>query len=191
MNICFYTSDRPTIASQLNISHLVHSLPGHNYSFLDVVSGPQPKAGLVDRMRRMYGEWKFNDGRFDYQRDLLAIDDRLRGQVKTINKKDFRTGLADSANDAKSEQFLKEIKPDIIIQAGAGILKPNTFTLASKATINLHHGISPEIRGIESTFWCMFYGIKEKIGVTCHLIDETLDTGAIVKQSTLNSPYLG
>jgi len=33
----------------------------------------------------------------------------------------------------------------------------------------------------------MYYGLKDKIGVTCHFIDETLDTGAVVSQRLLNS----
>ena len=187
MNICFYTVDEPSASSLLNMNHVITLRPGHNYSFLKVKTQQQTKPGLKDRLKKIYGEWRFDDGRFDFGRDLIALDKRLKKEVQQIDHKQFKTGYAGSVNDAQSEQFLTELKPDVIIQAGAGILKQNIFGIATKATINLHLGIAPEIRGIESTFWCMYYGIREQIGVTCHFIDATLDTGAIVAQQALNS----
>lgn len=187
MNICFYTSEQPSVTNLLNMHYLIAQRPGHNYTFLKIRHRQQPKPGLTDRLKKVYGEWRFDDGRFDFGRDLIALDKRLKKEIPALGHNEFRTGYASAVNDEMSEQFLKETKPDIIIQAGAGILKENIFSLAAKATINLHHGIAPEVRGIESTFWCMYYGIKDKIGVTCHFIDATLDTGAIIKQQALNS----
>ncbi|MCD6012863.1 MAG: arnA [Flavipsychrobacter sp.] len=187
MNICFYTAEQPSATSLLNMHYLIEQRPQHNYTFLKIRSTPQVRSGFVERLKKIYGEWRFDDGRFDFGRDVIAIDKRLKKNTPRIDHTKFRTAFADTVNDTPSEQFLKEIKPDIIIQAGAGILKENIFSLAAKATINLHHGIAPEIRGIESTLWCMYYGIKDKIGVTCHFIDATLDTGIIIKQQALNS----
>ncbi len=185
MNICFYTSEQPTVASLLNMHYLIAQRPGNNYTFLKIRSRPQPSPGLVDRLKKIYGEWRFDDGRFDFGRDLALLDKKLKKQVHNIDHGQFRTGYASAVNDEQSEQFITETRPDLIIQAGAGILKQNIFSRAT--TINVHHGIAPEIRGIESTFWCMYYGLKDKIGVTCHLIDETLDTGAIVAQQALTT----
>jgi folate-dependent phosphoribosylglycinamide formyltransferase PurN len=187
MNICFYTTEQPSVTNMLNMHYLIAQRPGHNYTYLKIRHLPQPKPSLTDRLKKIYGEWRFDDGRFDFGRDLVALDKKLKRKIPHMDHTQFRTAFANTVNDEMSEQFLKEIQPDIIIQAGAGILKQNIFSLSAKATINLHHGISPEIRGIESTFWCMYYGIKDKIGVTCHFIDATLDTGAIIKQHALNT----
>lgn len=187
MNICFYTSDNPSAANQLNINHLVQNRPDHNYSFLNIRSTPEPQKTMMDKLRRKYSELKYNDGRFDFERDLIELKTRLATHIATIDKKNFRQGYAGAVNDELSIQFLTEVQPDIIIQCGAGIMKPCTFGLAKQGTINLHHGIMPEVRGIESTFWCLFYGIKDKIGVSCHFIDENLDTGAVIAQSYLNT----
>ncbi len=187
MNICFYTVDQPSATSMLNMHHVITQRPEHNYSFLKVRTPMQPKPGLKDSLRKFYGEWRFNDGRFDFGRDLIALDKRLKKEIQQVDHEKFKTGYANAVNDVPSELFLAEVKPDIIIQAGAGILKQNIFSIATKATINLHHGIAPQIRGIESTFWCMYYGMREKIGVTCHFIDATLDTGVIIAQQALNS----
>ena len=184
MNICFYTTEQPSIANLLNIGYLIHHRPQHNYSFL-YVARKQQQLTLKDRLRRLYAELKYRDGRFDYEKDTALISKRLHSHLLPFDKSRFSSGHADAVNDEKSVRFLEAAKPDLIIQAGAGILKSNTFTLATKATINVHHGIAPEIRGIDSTFWCLYYGLRDKIGVTCHFIDETLDTGAVIVQEHL------
>src|SRR5579872_2692004 len=187
MNICFYTAEQPSVTNLFNMNYLIAQRPGHNYTYLKIRHQPQSKPSLTDRLKRIYDELSFDDGRFDFGRDLVELDKRLKKEIPIIDNKEFKTGYASAVNDEMSEQFLKDTNPDLIIQAGAGILKQNIFSLATKATINLHHAIAPEVRGIESTFWCMYYGIKDKIGVTCHFIDATLDTGAIIKQQALNS----
>ncbi len=187
MNICFYTSEHPSVGNQLNMNHLVQQRPNHTYSFLNVKNKPQPVKGFVGTLRAKYSEMRFDDGRFDFHRDLEQLKNNIAAHIQPLDKSNFKQGYADAINDEQSVQFLTEVKPDIIIQAGAGIMKPVTFNLARIGTINLHHGIMPEIRGIESTFWCMFYGVKDKIGVSCHFIDETLDTGAVITQSVLET----
>ncbi len=186
MNICIYTSDQASVASLVNINYLIQQRPDHNYSFL-TIARPPVKQGLVAQMKKVYGELRFDDGRYDFQRDTEAIDKKVMAHVHPVNRKNFQNGHADDVNDEKSVKFLQEIKPDLIIQSDAGILKQNIFSLSKIATINVHHGFSPEVRGIFSTFWCLFYGMKDKIGVTCHLIDDHLDTGAVVTQVALNT----
>ena len=184
MNICIYTSSVQSITNHINITHLINERPNHNYSFL-VVKRDEKILTLKDKLKKVYGELRSDDGRYDYGRDLIKLDEKLMHMGQPISKFNLETEFVDKVNDSKSESFLLKNKPDIILQAGAGILKENIFNKARIATINVHHGIAPEIRGIDSTFWCMFYGIKEKIGVTCHIIDEHLDTGAIIHQEAL------
>ena len=186
MNICIYTSSVQSITNLINITHLINERPKHNYSFL-VVNREEKALTLKDKLKRVYSELRSDDGRYDYQRDLLKLHEKLQHYGQPISKFNLETEYVSLVNDAKSDAFLLKNKPDIILQAGAGILRNNIFTKAGIATINVHHGIAPEIRGIDSTFWCMFYGIKEKIGVTCHIIDEHLDTGAIIQQEALVS----
>ncbi len=186
MNVCIYTSDQPSPASLLNINYLLQKRPEHNYSFLTILK-PRMNQGFESKLKKIYGELRFDDGRYDFTRDTLTIDKKLKSLIVPVNKKLFINGYADQVNDDKSVKFLNEVKPDVIIQSDAGILKQNIFSLSKIATINVHHGIAPEIRGIASAFWCLFYGIKDKIGVTCHLIDDNLDTGAIICKRTLDS----
>ena len=73
---------------------------------------------------------------------------------------------------------MSEIEPDVIIQSGAGILERQIFTLARVATLNLHHGIAPLIKGMSSILWGQYERRPEWIGSTVHMIDEGIDTGS-------------
>ena len=183
MNVCFYTKSVLSVSNLLNISYLIHQRPNHNYSFLQVGS-PVVSLSFMQRLREIYAHARFDDGRYEYHRDLIAFDKEIKRHVQPVKLNAFESATVGKVNDEASERFLEQMKPDILIQAGAGVLKQNIFSRAG-ATINLHHGLAPEIRGIDSTFWCMFYGIRDKIGVTCHFIDEHLDTGAVIVQSAL------
>ena len=46
----------------------------------------------------------------------------------------------------------------------------------------MHAGVCPEVRGVHSTLWCLYYGMTDRLGATCHLIDATLDTGNLLGQ---------
>jgi len=83
-------------------------------------------------------------------------------------------------NGPTSVRTMGELEPDVIIQSGAGILKPQIFTLARLATLNLHHGIAPLIKGVSSILWGQYERRPEWIGSTVHVIDEGIDTGAVL-----------
>lgn len=183
MNICFYTTTDPSVTNLLNMGHLIHERPHHNYSFVRVRSSIRKSLSLKDRARRVYAELKFRDGRFELQRDQVKFRETLGRHVRPISWDKFQCVDVDAVNDEMSGRFIDSMKPDLIIQSGAGILKENIFSKA--ATINVHHGLAPDIRGIESTLWCMLYGITDKIGVTCHFIDKYIDTGAVISRQAL------
>src|SRR5437868_1283971 len=130
MRICFYTAEQPSVSSMLNMHYLIKHRPDHHYSFLKIKSAPSSPAGLMERLKKIYAQVRFNDGRFDFGKDLITLDKRLQKEIPRINPLQFKTGFADAVNDEASEQFLADIKPDIIVQAGAGILKENIFNKA-------------------------------------------------------------
>ncbi len=89
-------------------------------------------------------------------------------------------------NSPLTQSVLEKLSPDILWQCGAGILKPNIFNIPNIGTLNVHHGVAPEIRGCKSIFWGLYYGRYDWIGVTVHFIDEGLDTGPVLAQERLN-----
>lgn len=88
-------------------------------------------------------------------------------------------------NDTKAIQFIRGKQPDIIAVCGTSLLKPDTFNLSKHGTINIHSGITPEYRSNESTFWALYNGEPEYVGVTIHYIDEGIDTGEILYQESM------
>ncbi len=94
-------------------------------------------------------------------------------------------------NGPTSVKMMGELEPDVIIQSGAGILKPQIFTLARLATLNLHHGIAPLIRGMSSILWGQYERRPEWIGSTVHVIDEGIDTGAVLAYAKVEPERAG
>lgn len=90
-----------------------------------------------------------------------------------------------SVNDSESIKFTKDLKADILLVYGTGILKKEIINVTVHGVLNIHPGITPEYRGLEPTFWAMTNQDFDKIGVTIHYIDEGIDTGRILSQETV------
>lgn len=67
------------------------------------------------------------------------------------------------------------------------ILRP-TFFAHFQACINIHPSLLPAYRGPEPIAWGLLDG-AESFGVTLHLVDEGIDTGAIVCQMEVKRPF--
>jgi folate-dependent phosphoribosylglycinamide formyltransferase PurN len=85
-----------------------------------------------------------------------------------------------SHNDAQTLQLLDEVKPHIIAVYGTGIIRRDVIRRASVGILNMHTGLSPEYRGSDSVFWAIHNQEPHRIGVTLHLLDEGVDSGAIL-----------
>jgi methionyl-tRNA formyltransferase len=85
-----------------------------------------------------------------------------------------------TVNGPDAIHVMRTLTPDVIIQAGAGILRPRLFKLARCGTLNVHHGIAPLIRGMDSIYWGLWEKRPEWLGATVHWIDEGIDTGTVL-----------
>jgi methionyl-tRNA formyltransferase len=100
-----------------------------------------------------------------------------------------------SINSPTTIARIRQLTPDLIISIRYGcILKEECIKIPTKGVLNLHSGILPLYRGVMATFWAMLNG-DSKIGTTLHTIDDaSIDTGKIIKISTLqvqsNKSYL-
>ncbi len=83
-------------------------------------------------------------------------------------------------NDYDCIRTLKRLKPDVLVLAGASILKRSTIDIPRHGCINFHSSLLPEFRGPAPIFWQLWYGAKA--GVTIHYVDEGIDTGDIILQ---------
>lgn len=74
------------------------------------------------------------------------------------------------------------LKDKVIIIAGSGLLQKKT--VESNIIVNIHPGLLPTTRGLDSVKWAIYN--NEHLGVTAHIIDEDIDLGRLIKQEKVN-----
>lgn len=104
---------------------------------------------------------------------------------KDMIQKDFRNTRGiykfENVNEQPCVDLIKKIKPDLLISFGTGKLKSGILEI-NTTKINIHRGILPEYRGLDSDLWAAYFNDFKNIGTTIHTIEERLDTGAIIAQ---------
>jgi len=80
---------------------------------------------------------------------------------------------------------LRAWRPDLIAVAAFGrILTPTILAIPPKGCINVHASLLPKYRGAGPIQWAIIRGERET-GITTMLMDEGMDTGAILLQETI------
>jgi len=91
------------------------------------------------------------------------------------------------ATDIHAETALQQVRafaPDLGLSIAAPILKRTLFALPRLGTLNLHKGKLPDYRGMPPAFWEL-WNDESSVGCTVHWVDDKLDTGAIVRQTSV------
>lgn len=100
-------------------------------------------------------------------------------------------------NESDFVRRVNDLCPDLLVAAGYTRRLGAELTGAARvASVNFHASLLPAYRGKHPVFWALRNGEKST-GMTVHLIDEGLDTGAIVyraavrtrKEDTVSSLY--
>jgi len=88
----------------------------------------------------------------------------------------------------KDPAFMAELsgwKPDLIAVAAFGrILPPAILSLPPRGCVNVHGSLLPKYRGAGPIQWALINGETET-GITTMLMDEGMDTGAILLQEAI------
>ena len=87
-----------------------------------------------------------------------------------------------SINAQACRDLLTELKPDVVAVYGTRLLSRQTLAAVSAPFINYHAGITPKYRGQDPAYWALATGDAEHAGVTIHLVDQGVDTGAVLYQ---------
>ena len=88
-------------------------------------------------------------------------------------------------NSEQVLEMLRRVKPDLGIVFGTGLIKKNVISSFKDGLINVHRGIAQKYRGLDSDLWAIYHQDYKSIGVTIHLVEEKLDTGAIIYQKEM------
>lgn len=183
MKILFYISASDNYVNRYNVSEVITHFTDVEFKIIEVQLkniNTENKPSLISLLKQ--AKYNLVNGKNILKIDEQKLSEKFDAKIDAKALGSISIEQVEKVNDSKSVELIKAFNPDFIIQAGAGIIKPCIFELAKKGTLNVHHGVAPEIRGMKSTLWCLHYGLFDKIGVTCHLIDENLDTGNIIQQ---------
>jgi len=87
--------------------------------------------------------------------------------------------------DPKLLEILRAWEPDVIVVAAFGRILPKIILdLPPKGCLNVHGSLLPKYRGAAPIQWAVIHG-EAKTGITIMLMDEGLDTGAILQQEVI------
>jgi len=82
-------------------------------------------------------------------------------------------------NSKRAVETVKNLKPDVILIYGTGIVKNKVLTLAKMTRLNMHTGLSPYYRGCDCTLWPIHNGEPEMVGATVHECTQQVDGGKV------------
>jgi methionyl-tRNA formyltransferase len=90
-----------------------------------------------------------------------------------------------SVNDSSTVSMLRDLRPTVVVVTGTRIISRDVLREVPAPFVNIHVGITPEYRGVHGAYWALVDGKPQACGVTVHLVDEGIDTGAILGQAVV------
>lgn len=110
---------------------------------------------------------------------LEELIERLCAEITIV--KDVDKIEVSDVNGKQVETVLQNVKPDVCVVWGTPILRSRILALCP-LFVNAHTSLLPQYKGTFSEFWQSYDDDRKSIGVTFHLVDKGVDTGAIIKQ---------
>ena len=111
----------------------------------------------------------------------LYFNDLFKSKYLKINS-NIKTLVVENINSKKTEDAIRNINPDVIVDHGTTLLSENIIDLSNLA-LNLHWGLSPYYRGVDCTKRALFNWDINNIGVTIHKLSKNIDGGDILGQA--------
>lgn len=171
----------------------VANLLSENFDLLAVIMEQKPSGAQLYRRAQRLGLTKVVGqilfliwSRFARRRRGKEILDMYRAYG--LNANDFPSVAiyrVSSANSQEAQSLIQRIGPDLIVVNGTRILSSTTLSCVDCYFLNVHMGITPKYRGVHGAYWALARGDRENCGVTVHLLDAGIDTGAILSQARI------
>jgi hypothetical protein len=159
-----------------------------------IIEGPVSRVRFWQRRVKMLGVWRVG-GQLLFQMlvvPALAITSRRRVAALRVRYGLDATPIepgkiirVPSANSPGARAALAALDPDVVVIHGTRILSAKTIGCVRATFINLHAGITPQYRGVHGAYWALVEGNRVACGVTVHVVDAGIDTGAILSQATI------
>lgn len=116
-------------------------------------------------------------------RDAQRRDRSLRrvlGPGSDTFAADMRMVEVPDINGQGAKSLLEELRPDLILVYGTGIVRDPILDIARVGSLNMHTGLSPEYRGSDCAFWPVHDQRFDLLGATVHECTSRVDGGAIL-----------
>lgn len=92
----------------------------------------------------------------------------------------------ESVNSKAVMRIIQESQVDVIVVNGTRIISKEILGASDTPFVNTHVGITPSYRGVHGGYWALTENEPERCGVTVHLIDAGIDTGAVLHQEIIH-----
>ena len=136
-------------------------------------------------------------GIIESHHDVIAVvtsPDRPAGRGKKLRfsavkeealAQDIPLLQPEKLNDPNTIEQLKAFEADVFVVVAFSMLPKVVWNLPKLGTFNLHASLLPHYRGAAPIHWAIINGEKES-GLTTFLIDEKIDTGAVLLQEHMH-----
>jgi methionyl-tRNA formyltransferase len=88
-----------------------------------------------------------------------------------------------SVNSSECIAQLQQLRPQAILVVGTRLIERPVLAAVNIPLINYHAGITPKYRGVHGGYWAKAEDDLGNFGVTVHLVDAGIDTGAVLYQA--------
>jgi len=139
--------------------------------------------GVMKTRHKLVGikRWEKSNPLLGFLKDTLWPD-QLTTLIKANGIKEIQ---AESVNSPAFLREIRALKADVLLIGSWGeILKKNAIISPKIACINCHPSLLPKHRGPNPYASAIIYG-ETKTGITFHLVDEGIDTGAVLLQKEI------
>lgn len=100
--------------------------------------------------------------------------------VSELRKKGIPVFFVHDLNSKKVVSKLIELKPDLTVFTGGGMIRENILKNSGAGILNCHMGILPQYRGMDVVEWPILNKDFNNIGLTVHFMEKGVDTGDIL-----------
>jgi len=121
---------------------------------------------------------------------VVSNTDKRRGRgggtsPTPVKAKALELGLpVIEVEDLTDPDFARQLEPlnaDLFVVVAFRILPPHILEIPEKGSVNLHASLLPKYRGAAPIHRAVMNG-EEKTGISVFLLDEEVDTGAVIRQ---------
>lgn len=179
------------LAGPGDATHIVYHELAKRFDVVAVVEDPPSRLTMARRRARRIG-WRAAAGQVLFVATAspwLARSARRR-VAAIVAEAGFDTAPVPGArrvtsmNSPQARALLADLRPAVAVVNGTRILSAETLAVLDCPVLNTHAGITPRYRGVHGGYWALAEGRPDLVGTTVHLVDQGIDTGAVLDQVT-------